>query len=183
MGENRENFPRSPRNRANLKEIAIMTGRGGTGGGLRAGVADPKKISGELFSLTYGALVAQILKDYESVDDVNKQLEKMGHNIGVRLVEDFLSRTNSQKCSDFRDVSDKIQLGFKMFLNISPTVTGWSATADEFSLLFENNPLAEFVELPDSCYNLRYSNILCGPSRELWKWSTLRCFAGLFKTL
>ena len=44
----------------------------------------------------------------------------------------------------------------------SPTVTGWSATADEFSLLFENNPLAEFVELPDSCYNLRYSNILCG---------------------
>ena len=71
-----------------------------------------------IFSLTYGALVAQILKDYESVDDVNKQLEKMGHNIGVRLVEDFLSRTNSQKCSDFRDVSDKIQLGFKMFLNI-----------------------------------------------------------------
>ena len=43
-----------------------------------------------IFSLTYGALVAQILKDYESVDDVNKQLEKMGHNIGVRLVEDFL---------------------------------------------------------------------------------------------
>ena len=50
--ENRENFPRSPRNRANSpnsKDIAIMTGRGGTGGGLRAGVADPKKISGELF--------------------------------------------------------------------------------------------------------------------------------------
>ena len=44
----------------------------------------------------------------------------------------------------------------------SPTVTGWSPTVDEFSLLFDNNPLAEFVELPDSCYNLRYSNILCG---------------------
>ena len=55
---------------------------------------DTKKVSGELFSLTYGALVAQILKDYENVDDVNKQLEKMGYNIGVRLVEDFLSRTN-----------------------------------------------------------------------------------------
>ena len=88
----------------------------------------------------------------------------------------------------------------------SPTVTGWSATADEFSLLFENNPLAEFVELPDSCYNLRYSNILCGAikgalemvscKRILWPpktkavdhlniflRSTLRCFAGLFKTL
>ena len=85
-------------------------------GGIRG--TDPKKVSGELFSLTYGALVAQILKDLENVDDVNKQLEKMGYNIGVRLVEDFLSRANSPKCSDFRDVSEKIQLAFKMFLNI-----------------------------------------------------------------
>ena len=73
---------------------------------------DTKKISGELFALTYGALVAQILKDYENVDDVNKQLEKMGYNIGVRLVEDFLSRTGGGKCHDFRDTSEKIQLGF-----------------------------------------------------------------------
>ena len=53
-----------------------MAGRGGTGSGAGAGVrgiSDPKKVSGELFTLTYGALVAQILKDYESVDDVNKQ--------------------------------------------------------------------------------------------------------------
>ena len=58
---------------------------------------DPKKVSGELFSLTYGALVKQILDDLENVDDANKQLEKMGYNIGVRIVEDFLSRTNSPK--------------------------------------------------------------------------------------
>ena len=117
---------------------------------------DTKKVSGELFSLTYGALVAQILKDYENVDDVNKQLDKMGYNIGVRLVEDFLSRTNSGKCHDFRETSEKIQLAFKLFLNIQPTVTGWSTTSDEFSLLFDTNPLGEFVELPDHCYNLRY---------------------------
>ena len=55
-------------------------------------VADTKKVSGELFSLTYGALVAQILKDYQNVEDVNKQLEKMGYNIGVRIIEDFLAR-------------------------------------------------------------------------------------------
>lgn len=62
------------------------------GGRANAGNLDPQKVSGELFSLTYGALVAQILKDYENVDDVNKQLEKMGYNIGVRIVEDFLCR-------------------------------------------------------------------------------------------
>ena len=84
-------------------------------------------MSGELFTLTYGALVAQILKDYESVDDVNKQLDKMGYNIGVRLIEDFLCRTHSQKCHDFRETAEKIQSAFKLFLNIAPTVTGWSS--------------------------------------------------------
>ena len=97
---------------------------------------DPKKVSGELFILTYGGLVSTLLKDYENVDDVNKQLEKMGYNIGIRLVEDFLARTGSNKCTDFRDTAEKIQMAFKMFLNISPTVTGWNATSDEFSFPF-----------------------------------------------
>ena len=33
--------------------------------------------SGELFTLTYGALVAQLVKDYENDEDVNHQLERM----------------------------------------------------------------------------------------------------------
>ncbi len=36
-----------------------------------------EKINGELFTLTYGALVAQIIKDYEDIEEVNHQLEKM----------------------------------------------------------------------------------------------------------
>ena len=38
----------------------------------------------------------------------------MGYNIGVRLVEDFLARTGSGKCQDFRDTAEKIQLAFKV---------------------------------------------------------------------
>ena len=108
---------------------------------------DVKKISSELFSLTYGALVVQILKDYENVDKANNELDKIGYNIGIRLVEDFLSRTNSGRCHNFRDTAEKIQLGFKMFLNVQPTITGWNATSDEFLLLFDINPLAEFEEI------------------------------------
>ena len=126
---------------------------------------DVKKISGELFSLTYGALVVQILKDYENVDKANNELEKIGYNIGIRLVEDFMSRTNSGRCNNFRDSAERIQLGFKLFLNVQPTITGWNATSDEFSLLFDINPLAEFVELPDHCSELKYANILCGAIR------------------
>lgn len=35
------------------------------------------QINAELFSLTYGALVVQLIKDYEDYDEVNKQLDKM----------------------------------------------------------------------------------------------------------
>jgi len=126
---------------------------------------DTKKVSGELFSLTYGALVAQIVKDYQNVEDVNKQLEKMGYNIGVRIIEDFLARTKEGKCTDFRETADKVQMAFKMYLNVSATVTSWSSSSDEFSLIFESNPLGEFVELPDNYNTLKYSNLLCGAIR------------------
>ena len=49
------------------------------------------KTNSELFSLTYGAMVRQLLADHEDVATVNQQLEKMGHNIGCRLIDEFLS--------------------------------------------------------------------------------------------
>ena len=52
-----------------------------------------------------------------------------------------------------------------MFLGITPAVTNWSPAGDEFSLLLENNPLTDFVELPEGHRNLNYSNILCGVLR------------------
>ena len=52
-----------------------------------------------------------------------------------------------------------------MYLGVSPSVTNWSAAGDEFSLLLDSNPLTEFVELPDTCSNMRYSAILPGMVR------------------
>ncbi|XP_068241766.1 trafficking protein particle complex subunit 3 isoform X1 [Palaemon carinicauda] len=126
---------------------------------------DPKKVSGELFTLTYGSLVAQLLQDYENVDDVNRQLERMGYNIGMRLIEDFLARANPGRCYDLRDTADKIQQAFKLYLGVSPSIGSWSPAGDEFSVVLDSNPLAEFVELPDSYLGLRYSNILSGVIR------------------
>lgn len=58
------------------------------------------------------------------------------------------------------------QTGFKIYLGISPQVTNWSSDGKEFSLIFDENPLAEFVELPEQFVNdLWYSNILCGVVR------------------
>ncbi|XP_072018621.1 trafficking protein particle complex subunit 3-like [Amphiura filiformis] len=127
---------------------------------------DPRKVSQELFTLTYGALVAQLVKDYESDEEVNKQLDKMGYNIGVRLVEDFLARSGVGRCHDFRETADVIaKTAFRMFLGITPTISNWSAAGDEFSLVMEQNPLTDFVELPEEHGQLNFSNILCGVIR------------------
>lgn len=92
----------------------------------------------ELFTLTYGSVVVQLIKDYEDYAEVNKQLEKMyvypwtltsttgrtkraeltvnaaqtkkkrGYNIGVRLIEDFLAKSGTGKCADFRETAEVI---------------------------------------------------------------------------
>ena len=60
--------------------------------------ASPSTQNAELFTLTYGAIVRQVLHDYEDcVEDVNKKLDSMGFDIGCRLVEDFLAKTSTTR--------------------------------------------------------------------------------------
>lgn len=129
-----------------------------------------EKVNAELVTLTYGTIVAQLCKDYNSdYAEVNRQLDKMGYNIGMRLIEDFLAKSNSGSCSNLRDTAEMIsKVGFKIFLNITPAVISWSGDNKSFTLLFDENPLADFVELPDDGKaqdELWYSNILCGVLR------------------
>ncbi|EOD49679.1 putative bet3 family protein [Neofusicoccum parvum] len=128
------------------------------------------KVNAELVTLTYGTIVAQLCKDFDSdYVEVNRQLDKMGYNIGLRLIEDFLAKSNTTSCSSFREVAEMIsKVGFKIFLNITPTITNWTSDNKQFSLIFDENPLADFVELPDDGRaqdELWYSNILCGVLR------------------
>ena len=80
------------------------------------------------------------------------------------------------RCSDFRETAEAIsKTGFKMFLNITPSVTNWSPSGDTFSLLLDPNPLTEFVELPEERQKLNYSNILCGVVRGALEMVRLSC--------
>ncbi|XP_040094381.1 trafficking protein particle complex subunit 3-like protein [Oryx dammah] len=123
-----------------------------------------RKINKDLFVLTYGALVAQLCKDYEKDEDVNKYLDTMGYGIGTRLVEDFLARSCVGRCHSYSEIADIIaQVAFKMYLGITPTVTCNNASRNEFSLILDKNPLVEFVEeLPTGRSSLCYCNLLCG---------------------
>lgn len=52
-----------------------------------------------------------------------------------------------------------------MFLGVTASVTNWDAEGTTCSLILEDNPLVDFVELPDTCQGLHYCNILSGVVR------------------
>ncbi|KAK0417002.1 hypothetical protein QR680_012789 [Steinernema hermaphroditum] len=131
------------------------------------GVVDSRKMSGELFTLTYGALVADLIRDFERPAAVNRQLDKMGYNIGLRLADDLLAKNaHIGRCTDLHQVADVIaKTALKNYLGVSAQITNWSSNNDEFSMVFESNPLTEFVEIPPELSELRYSQIICGAIR------------------
>lgn len=97
------------------------------------------------------------------------------YNIGTRLVEEFLAKTRTRNCNDFRTTCNVLaSKAFPMFLGITPVVEEIPDEKDTFNLsmcsplqfisllVFEENPLNLFVELPDEYHDLVYSNLICG---------------------
>lgn len=137
-----------------------------------------EKVNSELFNLTYGSIVSQLCIDYNrDFNKVNDQLFSMGYNIGIRLIEDFLARTALPRCENMLRTSEVVsKCAFKIFLNITPNVTNWSQSQDAFSLILDENPLSDFVELPmDAMKKLWYSNILCGVLKGALEMVQLDC--------
>ncbi|KAJ0103444.1 hypothetical protein Patl1_04313 [Pistacia atlantica] len=145
--------------------------------------ANVERVNAELFTLTYGATVRQLLTDLEEVEEVNKQLDQMGYNMGIRLIDEFLAKSNVSRCVDFKETAEviakvthklgspfrpdnaSVQVGFKMFLGVTASVTNWDVDGTSCSIILEDNPLVDFVELPDTCQGLYYCNILSGVIR------------------
>ena len=86
--------------------------------------------------------------------------------MGLRLVDELLYKSSIVSCHNFRDTAEVIsKIGFKMYLNMICDVTNWSDDNKTFSLIYNENPLTEYVELPSKYKDLKYSNIICGVLR------------------
>ncbi|RZC65588.1 hypothetical protein C5167_009278 [Papaver somniferum] len=132
--------------------------------------ANVERVNAELFTLTYGAMAIAygfrraLLHFLGCV--VIEFLMCWGYDIGIRLIDEFLAKSNVSRCVDFKESADVIaKVGFKMFLGITATVTNWDADGTSCSLVLEDNPLVDFVELPDTCQGLYYCNVLSGVIR------------------
>ncbi len=65
----------------------------------------------------------------------------MGHNIGVRIIDEYLAKSGTTSCSNFRETADMIsKVAFKMFLGVTAEVGNISADGNAFSLLLNENP-------------------------------------------
>ena len=118
------------------------------------------KCNAEFFALTYGALVAELLRDIEDPVAITNELDRMGHSIGVRCIEEVLAKLSSlspqqQQLSSavamyktFPDTSDLIQTAFRMFMGVPTETKAISDTS--YAIAFTDNPLSIFVELPPS---------------------------------
>jgi trafficking protein particle complex subunit 3 len=163
--------------------------------------AKQSKCNAEFFALTYGALVAELLRDFEDDGSVTAELDRMGHSIGVRCIEEVLAKANYYNGSSggggggavptqsfAADTPDLCALAFRMFLGLSmeahrggggPETT--AATA--YTLVFTENPLATFVELPKEREGLEYSQLYAGMIRGMLEMLQFDVTATVTKTV
>mmetsp|Transcript_17447 Transcript_17447/g.21308 ORF Transcript_17447/g.21308 Transcript_17447/m.21308 type:complete len:218 (-) Transcript_17447:38-691(-) len=153
------------------------------------------KANTELFALTYGSLITELLKDYDNdIEEINNQLERIGHSIGIRCIDELLAKSEVNgidigPCSNLENTAEVVaKIGFRCFLGMTCDVA--NVTEKSFSLFLYENPLSIFVELPETTngddddrhqsFNsdgkensgggpdwskLKYSNVYCGVIR------------------
>ena len=137
------------------------------------------KANTELFALTYGSLVTELIRDYgeSNLAEINNQLDSIGQSIGGRCIDELFAKSELSgiylpTCSNLRDTAEVLaKVGFRMFLGMNAEVANFRTDGRGFSIFLYDNPLSLFVELPNSegideggtdWSELKYSNIYCG---------------------
>eukprot|EP00940_MAST-03C_sp_MAST-3C-sp2_P003123 g3123.t1 len=122
-----------------------------------------ERINPEIFTLTYGALVMQLIKDYEKIAEVNEKLKEIGFNIGVRLIDEFLAKSGTMRCKSFKETVQTIaKVAFKMYLGFTADIHTWNKEGTACIMTIPDNALTDFVELPEKFRKLSYCEMLCG---------------------
>ena len=130
-------------------------------------------INADLLTLTYGALIVRLIKDYEKPEEKNEQLDKMGYNIGIRLIDDYLAKSHNPYPLNFKEAIEVICSALDYYLKagclppepIQNKDIGNNSSPIEYNISFSFNPLNNYVELPEKYKGLWYSNIICGAIR------------------
>jgi len=130
-------------------------------------ILERKQHKVELLTFMYGSLLVRLTKDIKDINELNKKIELIGYEIGKRLVDDLID--------DFQrglDVSEQNKLMEKLISQLVQNYLGIvgnisQVSEKEYHLIFPENPISFYVELPESLDGLCYSNIICGILRGM----------------
>ena len=116
----------------------------------------------ELLTFLYGSLLVRLTKDIKDINELNKKIEAIGYNMGKRLVDDLID--DFQRSPDAADQNKLMEKIIKQIAQYYLGIVGNynQVSEKEFHLIFRENPISFYVELPESLSNLCYSNIICG---------------------
>lgn len=130
-----------------------------------------EKISSDLCVLTYAAIVAQIVRDSKgNAQLANGQLERLGKNIGKRLIEEYLCKSAIACDSErnFGKTLSHLAKAFKVFCGIEASVVPQTQT-NEHCIEIDQNPFEDWVDMPQEDFPgcasngpLNYSQMICG---------------------
>ena len=142
------------------------------------------KANAELFALTYGALVSELLRDLEKPGLVQEELEKMGVSMGLRAMEEFLAKNSSTPTQRVfgEGTAEAIVVALKMFLGMSCEAK-WKQQGKSFVIQFVENPFTIFVEPPEEYLDLEYNQLLAGFCRGILDVLQLDCAVAVTKTM
>lgn len=92
-----------------------------------------EKVSSELFTMTYGALVMHLIEDLGDLEEVNKRLDSMGYNMvhtyseialslrfifkGTRITDELLAKAKISHCQNFGHTAEIIAKVTNVFKN------------------------------------------------------------------
>ena len=135
--------------------------------GIDAIFMERKKNRVELLTFMYGTLLVRLTKDIKDINELNTKIELIGYDIGKRLVDDLID--------DFQrglDPSDQNKLMERLINQLTEYYLGIIGTYNqvsekEYHLIFPENPISSYVELPESLEGLCYPNIICGILRGM----------------
>jgi hypothetical protein len=142
------------------------------------------KANAELFALTYGALVSELLRDLEKPNMVQEELEKMGVSMGLRAMEEFLAKNTAVPTHRvFGEATvEAIVVALKMFLGMGCEAQ-WKEQGKSFVIQFSDNPFTIFVEPPEEFLDLEYNQLLAGMCKGMLEVLQLDCSAAVTQSI
>ena len=120
----------------------------------------------ELLTFMYGSLLVRLTKDIKDINELNTKIENIGYEMGKRLLDDLIDDFQKKiDSSNSKLMEILIKQLAQYYLGIISSLS--QVSEKEYHLVFKENPISFYVELPEELNNLCYSNIICGIFRGM----------------